>query len=141
RGAEEWIPAFAVGFRRDDERGEGSAATASGGGVGIEADELAVAQLAAGEPADEAPMRHHGDAVPVGHAARGDAKGAAALAEQELAFLGVRPPAFRDMVEVEMRPALGQKRALAADVADEGAALAHQGRSEERRVGKERRWR
>ena len=60
-------------------------------------------------------------------AARGDAKGAAALAEQELALLGVRPPALLDMVEVgDAASVSAEQRALAADVAGEGAALAHQ---------------
>ena len=57
-------------------------------------------------------MRHHGDAVPVGHAARGAAKGAAALAEQELALLGVGPPALLDMVEVEKAHQLYKQHGL-----------------------------
>src|SRR5690606_3805203 len=65
-------------------------------------------------------------ALPV---ARGDhrlAVEAATLGQSLLALLRVRPPAFRQLAEGEMGPAAQELAAMAADVADEGVALAHE---------------
>src|SRR3546814_907765 len=50
---------------------------------------------------------------------------AAALGQEFLALLRLRPPALRQVAEGEVRPAAAEIAAVAADVADEAVALAH----------------
>src|SRR3546814_4172796 len=84
----------------------------------VEAQRDAIADRLAGQPANEAPVAHHQQAV---QGARGDlgvAEAAAPQREQFLALLVLRPPAPRQVAEREVRPAAAKIAAVAADVAD-----------------------
>src|SRR3546814_414301 len=85
----------------------------------------AIADRLAGQPANEAPVAHHQQAVPGARGDLGVAEAAAPQREQFLALLVLRPPALRQVAEREVRPAAAKIAAVAADVADEAVALTH----------------
>src|SRR3546814_10367188 len=82
----------------------------------------AIADRLAGQPANEAPVAHHQQAVPGARGDLGVAEAAAPQREQFLALLVLRPPALRQVAEREVRPAAAKIAAVAADVAAEAVA-------------------
>src|SRR5512138_2627112 len=93
--------------------------------AGVEAQGDPVADRLAGQAADEAPVAHHQQAVPVARGDLGLAEAAAAPGQRVLALLDIGPPALRQVAEGEAGPAAHEIAAVAADVADEAVALAH----------------
>src|SRR3546814_17212938 len=91
----------------------------------VEAQRDAIADRLAGQPANEAPVAHHQQAVPGARGDLGVAEAAAPQREQFLALLVLRPPALRQVAEREVRPAAAKIAAVAADVAAEAVALTH----------------
>src|SRR3546814_15245042 len=85
----------------------------------------AIADRLAGQPANEAPVAHHHQAV---QGARGDlgvAEAAAPQREQFLAHLVLRPPAIRQAAEREVRPEAANIAAVADDIPDDAVAPPH----------------
>src|SRR3546814_11251281 len=89
-----------------------------GAGAGVEAQGDAVADRLAGQPADEAPVADHQQAVPVPPGDAGIAEAAAPLGQEFLALPRPRPPALRQVAEGAVRPA-------AAEIVAGVAALPH----------------
>ena len=72
-------------------------------------------------------MSHHQQVSPIRGQGGVAAKPGATLQEPFLGFLGLGPPVFAEIAELEIRPPLGEPRTRRTDVAGKARAFAHQG--------------